>query len=88
MLKLWEPTRHPMNRLRRRFSTRRAYRRFLLRAQYVGWGVNMVLLSLALVAAFHTTISLSENARDVIWWIPVIGFPLNGLALRALDNAY
>ena len=59
-----------------------------MRAQYVGWGVNVVFLLLALAAAFHTMIDLSENARDIIWWIPVIGFPLNGFALRALDNAY
>lgn len=88
MLKFWEPVRKPLRWLRRRFRTRRGYLRFLARAQYVGWGVNVVLLALALVAAFHTTLGLSESARDVIWWIPVIGGSVNGFVLRALDKAY
>ena len=88
MSKFWEPARHPVRWLRRRFRTRRGYLRFLVRAQYVGWGLNVVFLLLALVAAFHTTIGLSESARDVIWWIPVIGGSVNGFVLRALDKAY
>jgi fatty acid desaturase len=88
MFKFWKPARNPVKWLRRRFRTRRGYLRFLIRAQYVGWGVNVVFLLLALVAAFHTTLGLSESARDVIWWIPVIGFPLNGFVLGALDKAY
>ncbi len=77
-----------MTWLRRRFRTRRGYLRFLVRAQYAGYGVNVVFLLLALVAAFHTRIGLPENARDVIWWIPVIGFPVNGFVLRALSDAH
>lgn len=88
MSKFWEPARHPVRWLRRRFRTRRGYLRFLVRAQYVGWGLNAVFLLLALVAAFHTTIGLSESARDVIWWIPVIGGSVNGFVLGARDEAY
>ena len=77
-----------MNWLRRRFRTRRGYLRFLVRAQYVGFGINAVFLLLALVAAFHTRIGLPENARDVIWWIPVIGFPINGFVLNTLSRAH
>lgn len=77
-----------MNWLRRRFRTRRGHLRFLVRAQYVGWGLNVVFLVFALVAAFHTRISLPENARNVIWWIPVIGFPISGFVLRALSDAH
>lgn len=78
----------PVNWLRRRFRTRRGYLRFPVRAQYVGFGINAVFLLLALVAAFHTRIGLPENARHVIFWIPVIGFPINGFALRALSDAH
>jgi hypothetical protein len=74
--------------LRRRFRTRRGYLRFLVRAQYFGWGLNVVFLLLALVAAFHTTLGVSENARDVIWWIPVLGGTVNGFVLRALYDAH
>jgi hypothetical protein len=88
MSKFWEPARNPVKWLRRRFRTRRGYLRFLIRAQYVGWGLNVVFLLLALVAAFHTTFGLSENAKEIIWWIPVIGFPINGFVLRALENAH
>jgi len=77
-----------VNWLRRRFRTRRGYLRFLIRAQYVGWGLNVVFLLLALVAAFHTRIGLSEATRDVIWWLPVVGCPVNGFALRALSKAH
>lgn len=88
MSKFWEPARNPVKWLRRRFRTRRGYLRFLIRAQYFGWGLNVVFLLLALVAAFHTTLGVAENTRDVIWWIPVIGFLINGFVLRALGNAH
>lgn len=78
----------PMNWLRRRVRARRGYLRFLVRAQYVGFGINAVFLLLALVAAFHTRISLPENARNVIWWIPVIGFPVNGAVISELFETH
>ncbi len=34
----------PVNWLRRRFRARRGYLRFLVRAQYVGWGINGLVL--------------------------------------------
>lgn len=72
MLKLWEPTRHPMNWLRKGFRTQRGYLRFLVRARNVGYDINVGFLLFTLSATFNTRVGFSENATEVICWILVI----------------
>jgi hypothetical protein len=78
-----------VNWLRRRFRTRRGYLRYLVRAQYVGWGLNVVFLVFALVAAFGSKLlNLPQDVEQIMRWTSIVGFTASGFVLNALSKAH